>query len=213
MRCVVAGTGDLRKRPWRELRKQAISSVVLAVHPAWLQEPLHSLWIQVVFFLFGHVPNMFKSCPHTSAIISCHCLLFTTIVTLLKVVSLHLPRNIHASRLRGMCAGPWQSQGSAATHGEGEDLGLAAQRTNGQYLFAWLFNLGLREWCWSLVGTDDHKVGRTRRVVHHPWWKTRCFNLRVSCIAALPSPAVGFYLQRNPFLFFYQSLAVQGQRH
>lgn len=85
MRCVVAGTGDLRKRPWRELRKQAISSVVLAVHPAWLQEPLHSLWIQVVFFLFGHVPNMFKSCPLTSPIIiSFHCFLFTRIVTLLS---------------------------------------------------------------------------------------------------------------------------------
>ena len=58
---------------------------------------------------------------------------------------LHLPRNINASRLRGMCAGPGQSQGTAATHGEGEDLSLTAQRTNGQYLFAWLFNLGLCE--------------------------------------------------------------------
>ncbi len=159
---------------------------------------------------FSHVSNMFKSSPLTSPIMPIisfqYCLLFTSIYNncdTFVASLLHLPRNINASRLRGMCAGPGQSQGTAATHGEGEDLSLTAQRTNGQYLFAWLFNLGLCEWCWSLVGKDDHKVGPTRRVVYHPWWKTRCFNLWVSCIAALPSPAVGFYLQRNPFLFFY----------
>ena len=118
-------------------------------------------------------------------------------------------RNVHDSWLCWVCTRSRQSPGVAGTHGKGEGLGLKTKCENCKHLSTWLFDLGLSEWCWNLVGTDDNCLGCPRRLVQDPWWKTWCFDLRVGCVATLPSVAVCFDLHKielSPFSFGTEEL-------